>query len=78
MHQSHAKTSQDKTGSSLCGKKYGFRVPDHLDKISGRFPGDISCQAPVLLQNNLYHFSEGEDFIFCMIFRCWIMFQNNP
>jgi hypothetical protein len=64
MHQSHAKTSQDKAGSSLGGKKHGFRVPDHLDKISGRCPGDIFCQAPVLLQNNLYHFVEGEDFIF--------------
>jgi hypothetical protein len=53
MHQSHAKTSQDKTGSSLGGKKDGFSVPDHLDKIPGRFPGDNFCQAPVLLQNNL-------------------------
>jgi hypothetical protein len=64
MHQSHAKTSQDKAGSSLGGKKHGFRVSDHWDKIPGRFPCDIFCQAPVFLQNNLYHFAEGEDFIF--------------
>jgi hypothetical protein len=68
MHQSHAKTSQDKTGSSLGGKKDGFCVLDPLDKILGSFPGDIFHQAPVLLQNNFHHFPEGERFILCIVF----------
>jgi len=77
MHQSHAKTSQDKTGSSLGGKKDGFRVPDSLDKILGSLLGDIFHQAPVLLKNNFHHFPEGERFILSMVFRCRRMFQDN-
>jgi hypothetical protein len=68
MHQSHAKTSQSKTGSSLGGEKDGFRVLDSLDKVLGSFPGDIFHQAAVFLQNNFHQFSEGEDFILCIVF----------
>ena len=68
MHQSHTKASQDKTGSSLGGKKNGFRVLDPLDKILDKFPGDVFHQAPVLLQNNFHQFPEGKRFILCIVF----------
>jgi hypothetical protein len=69
MHQSHAKTSKDKTCSSLGGEKDRFCVLDPLDKIFGRFPGDIFHQAPVFLQNNFHHFPKGEGDILCTFFH---------
>jgi hypothetical protein len=67
MHQSHAKTSQDKSGSSLGGKKDGFRVLDPLDKILGRFTGDSCYQSPVLFQNDFNHFRQVKGVILCRI-----------
>jgi len=77
MHQTHAKTSQEKAGSSLCGKKDGFRILNLLDKILGSLFTDILNQTSVLLQDNFYCFSEGERLVFCIVFRCRMLFQDD-
>jgi len=77
MHQTHAETSQDKAGSSLCGKKDGFRLPDFPDKIPGSLFADILNQTPVLLQDSVYGFPDGERLVFCTAFRCRMLFQND-
>ena len=77
MHQTHAKTAQDKTGPSLCAKKDGFRIPDSLGKIFGIFFSDMFDQKMVLLEYLFKHILKGELFILDAVFRCRIVFQNN-
>jgi hypothetical protein len=77
MHQAHAKTAQNKAGSSLCGKKDGFCIQDPLDKIFRRFLADILHQTAVFFQNTVEGFPKGNRFAFFGNFGCQMLFQNS-